>query len=237
MKILKRSSNVFNLILFQVFSYIFLHVVLSLKTGYSAISIERFYSVAYENILLVSFLILNMISIFFIKKISYFQVIISSVVISVICFFQFLDTFDKTILFYTLFYIFTSFFFVMIWKLELEESIYNPNFDSRGLRSSGLQKVNVSLSDQSGNHIDGVIQNWSKDSFFLSCEKFELNVNDIIDISMEYQKIKFEFKAKIATQSKGGFGLYVIRQQNTTSLNWLDFYDIISDRGIHPVNV
>ena len=45
------------------------------------------------------------------------------------------------------------------------------------------------------------------------------------------------FKAKIATQSKGGFGLYVIRQQNTTSLNWLDFYDIISDRGIHPVNV
>ncbi len=125
----------------------------------------------------------------------------------------------------------------MIWKLELEESVYNPNFDSRNLRNSGLQKVSTILTDGSGKEVRGVIQNWSKESFFLSTNDFELNVNDLLLVTMSYQAISFEFKAKVGTQSKDGFGLYVLNEQNSTSLNWIDFYDIISDRGIYPINV
>lgn len=237
MKILKRSSNVFNLILFQIFSFVFLHVVFSLKTGYSALSLERIYTLAIDYIFLTLLLLSNIVTIFLVKKLSYIQLIITSFIISIICFLQFIESFDKTILFYNLFYIFLSFFFIMIWKLELEDSVYNPNFDGRDLRSSGLQKVEVTLSDEDGREAKGVIQNWSKESFFLSSKDFDLNINSIISVKMLYQSIEFNFTAKIATQSKDGFGLYIYKEQNTSSLNWIDFYDIISDRGIYPVNV
>ena len=237
MKILKRTSNVYNLILFQAFSFIFLHVVLSLKTGHSALSIERIYELVGSYTLLVALLVINSISIFFVKKISYFQIIFTSMFIGLTCFYQFFESFDKTILFYFLFYVFTSFFFTMIWKLELEESVYNPNFDNRELRKSGLQKVSVNLTDSSGQEISGVIQNWSRGSFFLSTIDTQLNVKDNLLATMSYQGLTFEFKAKVATHSSDGFGLYVVNEQNTSSLNWIDFYDIISDRGIYPINV
>lgn len=237
MKILKRSSNVYNLILFQIFSFVFLHVVFSLKTGYSALNIERLYTLVSDYIFVVLLLLTNIITIFLVKKLSYIQVIVTSFIISLICFFQFIESFDKTILFYNLFYIFLSFFFIMIWKLELEESVYNPRFDNRELRSSGLQKVKVTLSDESGKEALGIIQNWSRESFFISCKNLELNINNTISVKMNYQGIDFSFDAKIATQSKDGFGLYVIKEQNSSSLNWIDFYDIISDRGIYPINI
>jgi len=237
MKILKRSSNVFNLILFQIFSFVFLHVIFSLKTGYSALNVDRLYALLSDYFLIAALLLVNIVSIFFIKKLSYYQIILTSMIISVICFFQFLATFDKSILFYNLFYIFISFFFTMIWKLELEESVYNPNFDNRNLRSSGLRKVNVRLMDKSSNSVDGVIQNWSKNSFFIACSDLTLNINDVIDVEMKYQGIDFKFEARIATQSADGFGLYIMKEKNKSTLNWLDFYDIITDRGIHPINV
>ncbi len=237
MRILKRSSNVFNLILFQIFSFVFLHVVISLKTGYSALNLEQFYTLTTNYIFVVLLLLANIITIFLVKKLSYFQLIINCLIISIICFFQFIESFDKTILFYNLFYIFLSFFFVMIWKLELEESVYNPKFDRRDLRSSGLQKVRVTLSDENGREAAGIIQNWSRESFFISCDTLDLNVNSRISVKMYYQAIEFNFSARIATQSRDGFGLYIIKEQNSSSLNWIDFYDIISDRGIYPVNI
>ena len=125
----------------------------------------------------------------------------------------------------------------MIWKLELEESVYNPNFDSRELRKSGLHKVTITLADSNGQEISGIIQNWSKGSLFLSTTNTQIEVKDSLLATMSYQGITFEFKGKIATKSSDGFGLYVVNEQNTSSLNWIDFYDIISDRGIYPINV
>lgn len=236
MKISKRSSNVFNLIVFQLFSFIFLHVIYSLEKGYSALNVAPLLDLLLEQKILLAFTLVNIVLIFLVRRLSYYLTILLSTVVSLICLTQFLSSFNKTILFYDLFYIVVSFFFVMIWKLELEEAIYNPNYDHRAIRPTGLRKAKVELTNKTGSVVTATIRNWTKESLFVSKED-EDHIAGEVEVEISYQKITFTFKAMVVTEFKSGLGLKVIEEQKTSSLNWFDFYDIISDRGIFPINV
>jgi len=124
----------------------------------------------------------------------------------------------------------------MIWKLELEEAVYNPNYDDRAIRPSGLRKAKVLLTNKTGQRVTAIIRNWTKESLFVSIGDEDL-VSGEIDVEIRYQKIDFSFKAVVVTEFKSGVGLKVIEEKKASTLNWFDFYDIISDRGIFPINV
>ncbi|OUR92885.1 hypothetical protein A9Q84_20450 [Halobacteriovorax marinus] len=224
------------MIVFQIFSFLFLHVIYSLEKGYSALDFNLLIDLFKDQSVLLGLMILNTILIFMVKKFSYYLTILLSTVISVICFIQFLSSFNKTILFYDLFYIVVAFFFIMIWKLELAEAIYNPNYDFRAIRPSGLRKAEVLLADKSGRMVTATIMNWTKESIFVSLEN-GAEISGEVQVEIQYQKIKFLFKANIVTESMSGVGLKVIEEKKASTLNWFDFYDIISDRGIFPINV
>ena len=124
----------------------------------------------------------------------------------------------------------------MIWKLELSEAIYNPNYVAGAMRPRGLQSACLSLNDRTGKSTSATIMNWTRETFFVVLNRDE-NIDGEVEVNLVYQNICFEFSARVVTKSKRGLGLRVVDETKASSLNWLDFYDIISDRGISPSTV
>lgn len=235
MKILKRNSNIYNVMAFQLFSLIFLHVIFSLVDGYSSLDIKTMSKLIDNNLGIIILSFVNIVLIFYVKKTSRYILILTSTTLSVVSFFLFLESFNKTILLYNILYIIISFFFCMIWKLELNEASYNSFFDRRLLRPSGLNNANVKVGEVSGNKtLSAVISNWTQETCFLVTKDKELIRGEVV-VEINYMNVDFKFQAVVITRSEDGLGLRILNEKKETSLNWLDFYDIISDRGINPI--
>lgn len=235
MKILKRNTNIYNVILFQLFTLVFLHVNFSLVDGYSSLDLNTLNLVLEHNLGLVVISLVNIFFIFFVKKISKYLLILTTTATSIICFLLFLESFNKSILLYNILYTVISYFFCMIWKLELDEASYNSFFDSRILRPLGLDGVKVFV-NTGATKFSGVITNWSRETFFLVVDDSVRSIGDC-EIDLSYMGVDFSFRAEIVTRTSEGLGLKVIDEQKLVSLNWFDFYDIISDRGITPLKI
>ena len=233
MKILKRNSNIYNVMAFQLFSLVFMHVIFSLVDGYSSLNVETISRIVSNNLGLIVLSLVNLFLIFYVKKLSRYILILTSMSLSVVCFLLFLESFNKTILLYNILYIVISFFFCMIWKLELGEASYNSFFDRKLLRPVGLTNAKVKVLNGEKS-ILAVISNWTEETCFLvTSSKDEFRGEVIVEIN--YMNVNFQFEAIITTQSSDGFGLKVSKEKKGSTLNWLDFYDIISDRGINPI--
>jgi hypothetical protein len=125
----------------------------------------------------------------------------------------------------------------MIWKLELNEASYNSFYDARALRPIGLSNVQAKVTSANTNkdHF-GTITNWSQDTFFLVLDDSASLQGELL-VSLTYMGVDFSFNSIVVTRSSQGLGLKIQDEQKRESLNWLDFYDIISDRGITPTKM
>lgn len=234
MKILKRNSNIINIIIFQLFSVGYLHVLYSLVDGYSSLDITTLSRSLEGNLSFIGLCLLNTIFIFMVKKISLRLLIVTATTASVISLLLFLESFNKTILLYNLLYIIISYFFCMIWKLELNEACYNSFFDRKILRPIGLNDVSVQLREVVGDRSSsGVITNWTVDTLFVATEEGK-RLRGEIEVELLYKDTNFFFKGVAVASNADGVGLRTFSEKKETTLNWLDFYDIITDRGITP---
>jgi hypothetical protein len=219
---------------FQLFSLVFLHVIFSLVDGYSSLNANTFLNIVENNLGLILLSFINIGLIFYVKKLSRFILMLTSATLSIICFLLFLESFNKTILLYNVLYIIVSFFFCMIWKLELEEASYNSFYDRRLLRPIGLSNANVSLKQVEGEKsFSATISNWTEETCFLVTDS-DLKLRGEVLVEIDYMNVHFQFEASVITASTDGIGLRVLKEKKGSSLNWFDFYDIILDRGITP---
>ncbi|WP_127715605.1 hypothetical protein [Halobacteriovorax sp. HLS] len=234
MKILKRNSNIINIIIFQLFSVIYLHVLYSLVDGYSSLDLATINRSLEGNLSFIGLCLINILFIFMVKKISLKVLIVTSATASTISFLLFLESFNKTILLYNLLYIVISYFFCMIWKLELNEACYNSFFDKKILRPLGLNDVSVKLHEVVGDRAStGVITNWTVDTLFVATEEVK-RLSGEVEVEILYKDTNFFFRGITVTSNAHGVGIKTLNEKKETTLNWLDFYDIITDRGITP---
>ncbi len=240
-KLYKRSIIINNLLVFILFSIIFLHILYSLDRGISAYSVDIFRSFLSDNILLsiVAFVTgVSIWNIFSFSKILFFLfcslIFISGMVI-------FFHNFDKFILVLDFIYLLLAVYFYIFWKLELEEAIYHPNFSSADINKAFAYSLNIEVELDSGEKIKGHLTNWDNNSCFLFLE-MKNNFRGRVNLHIEFENRIFAQRGVIISQYGSGIGVKFSFDEDYDSIgddgknrfHWIDFLTIISDRGYQP---
>lgn len=230
-KIISRSGLVWNLVLFCLLQFLFLHVVSEVHLGRSALSLASFKKYTLSMLPLLVLSVALMYSIFQAKKISLLLFILHSLAIVILASRVFIAGLDKVVLILLFAFIVMSYIMFIMWKMELEEASFRPGYTKKSLFRFLEYRIPVEL--RAGEHtVSGMLSNWDDNSFFMFAQDpLPVKLGRLVDVNIQLNEHLFTTKAKIVSVAPGGFGLRVMEESSLASRDWKSFYDIIKSRG------
>jgi len=237
MKIIHRSSIIWNLILFMLLSFMFIYLQKAIYLERSAFSLEFLKMTLVENIYLFSTLILTSLLIYNLKKVCKLFYVFSVLFVSVYSIINIFEEFSKLILVVLFVYFLLSYYFYFLLKSDLNLSFYNPSYDEKNLFDPMLFKMKCSLNykvaakDES---VSGYLTNWDDVGCFISLNS-ELPKNATVKrLQISFDNQNFEDNVKVVTLLKNRKGLGIKFNTNKTNniFNWNELNKIITDMGI-----
>lgn len=239
MKILKRNYEHRNLILFLIFSMVYLQAIYSLSRGESLLGISVFQTFLKNHYLL---LVLNLVTIYSVMKVKRHSDKVLMVFLAAITgknFIMLAATFNKLILGLNFIYLIFAFYFFVTWELELAKASYNPGFSESDLEKDTRFPLTGKVELENGNSFIIHITNIDENSCFGIVEKEAqtlisgLNPQATYSLQAEYEGVKFTHKATLASTYDSGIGLDFIKEQSAKSqLNWSDLHKVCLERGL-----
>lgn len=232
-KIKKRGPVVRNLILFVILSIAYLFILEAINSGRTALSLKSFKLYNVENVPLLFFALVVSYFIYHVKKFSKWMLLGYFALISFYSFANFFDNFDKLILIYSFIYLLFSGYFYIFWKLELKDVVYSPGYGARQIGLLNKQKLNIKISHK-GYESSGFLTNIGRNSCFLYLESKPL-LRKVL-LSTEFDGREFCTQGEVVTSYEHGIGLKLDEDFRAKDKRaWHEYYDIITDRSIHPV--
>lgn len=231
-KVIKKSSESLNTLIFVLLSLPFIHIVRSLHMGESALdwtSLKGFLFANPWKVGLVSFLLLL---IYKARKVSSLFV-----PVLVIAFFSwaiifFIEDWNKHILFLSFIYLVIGFYTCLFWRAELERPIYRPGFKENYIGKKSEYELSGTLVDKNGSKIKFYLSNWGECSCFLVPLETKSKLKGKVKLMLHLGKHEFVASGTIVSLNSSGYGISLdLTEQKTQSLGWNDYYAIISDRG------
>lgn len=233
-KLLKRSSVLKNTIFFIILSFVYYHVIHALFAQVSAVDSSFLFQNASNSRFLIALGLLTVSQVWMAKKVSVVFLAVFLGWIFIESFVLFLSDFNKFILILSFIYLIFAFYYLIFWKLELEDASYHPRFDLSDIKLRPTYPVKVDLKMRNGESYSGLISNLGENScYILLDEKWE-ELRGHLDAKIYFEKNEFESYAQVVSSYGPGVGLkFKSRKpaENSRSLGWTDFYDIMSDRG------
>jgi hypothetical protein len=230
-KLLKRSQVIKNLILFIVFSVFYLHLIYSLTKGVSAFNLLGLKENLIKEWALIMLGLTSIVSVSLGTKVSKFIYSLFFVVVLVKTSAPLLNELDKFVLIMNFAYLVFAFYYYLFWKLELDEAFYKPRFTSRDLGPRSSLPVKVKLTTSANQEIYGELTNWDKNGCFISITDSTLPKGSI-KFEVEYEQRQFMDYGQVMTEYANGVGIKFQKVTSKSNVhNWLDFYDILRDRG------
>ena len=237
MKIIHRSSIIWNLILFMLLSFIFIYIQKAIYLERSAFSLEFLKVTVINNIYLLSSLTLTSILIYKLKKICKIFYVATVFFVSAYSVLSLFEEFSKLILVVLFVYFLLSYYFYFLLKSDLNLSFYNPSFDNSNLFDPMLFKIDCSI-DYKVNGIEGTssgcLTNWDDVGCFISLNT-ELPKKSIIKtLSISFDGQIFEDDVKVVTilKDRKGLGIMFNSSKSHNIFNWNELNKIITDMGI-----
>jgi len=232
-RIIKRSPVINNSSLFVLLSVFFLHMTESLYNGVSSFDKKYLIDFYYANKAVIFFSAITFYSVFTGKKISKYLLFILTASISFLQIKIFASNFDKVILFLSVFYILTSYFFVVCLASELNDSCYVPGYNKWDLEKVSHFPLVVRVDDLRGNVSEGHLTNWNKSGCFLYFDKGNESKRGKVLLNIKAFGREFEHKGEVVSSYFKGMGVKltgnVVDQHEV--LNWTNLCEILSDRG------
>ena len=232
-KVKYKSPIVWNIILFLVFSFIFLHVQIALIREISALNLRLIRVNIFQLKEIVGMLALAIYAIINMKNWS--RILYFLAVTSVIGFTVFLlrENFSKMILVILGLYTAIAYYFYQLLIYELEEPCYNPNYDERNLYAPMIKEIKVIIKDEKA-QLAGYLTNWNSTSCFIHLSeavKNSLSKNLLCEI--HFCDRVFISNAILTTISEGldGIGLK-FETDGTEVFSWKSFYEVTEQQGI-----
>ena len=145
MKIIYRSSIIWNLILFMLLSFMFIYLQSAIYLERTAFSLEFLKSTLIENVYLFSSLIITNLLVFNLKKSSKLFYILSVFMVSIYSVVNLFEDFSKLVLIVLFVYFLLSYYFYFLLKSDLNLSFYNPLYNKNNLFDPMLFKIHCSL--------------------------------------------------------------------------------------------
>ena len=233
-KLYRRSSVVKNIILFLIFSLVYLHVIISLDSGVSALNLEVFLKLIWTKKHLLIFNILALVTVINARSISK---VMFSIFIGIMLYeglMVFFNNLDKLILVMNASYLIISYFFYLFWHLELKEAIYRPGFTKSMIGSKSVYDINVDVEAEFKDPVSGYLTNWNDNSCFLILtNNYENDLRNTVKVTLYFESNVFVQWGEIITSYGDGIGIkfFMNEQNEDKSLDWGDLYQIVTDRG------
>lgn len=232
LKLFKRNRIIQNVLMILIFSLFFLHIIYSIRNGESALNYGSFLQLLEDRWPISALFVLSFISVFFVKSISKYLVMLFLSGVFGLSFYVFFEDFNKIILLLTLTYFLVGLYFMGLWNKELLEAVYLPNFSLHDVEIRPPFKFNVSVETEEGNKTSGNLTNWNESGLFFVADELIPRTKKPVKLKINFEDIVFEEKGDIVTKFGKGFGIrFNFCKDYGNFLGWKEFYKIIEDRG------
>lgn len=241
-QIKKRNTVQINILLFLLFSPLFLFVLASISSGQSCF--DKTWPISFfKNFRPLIFLCAStFLSVFFVRKVAKYVYPFYICWVLVFSLQMFFLEFDKFLLGLNFIFLVCSFFFYLLLLNELNEPIFNPKFFANEIFNDRNTPLEVLIYDMNGKSIVGGITNWNSDSFFVKIRKGDGQPSGQVRLEINHFGRVFKDTAWVYTKyGEIGLGLKVERPRQRTNLlkrgnferllTWKAFCDIITQRG------
>jgi hypothetical protein len=239
MKVLKRNYEHRNLILFLIFSIVYLQAIYSLSRGESILSLE-----AIKNFLKHHYLIfiVNLITIYMVVKIKKHSDKVLLICLAMIAgknFIMLAASFNKLILGLNFLYLIFAFYFFVTWELEIAKASFNPLFSKRDLEKETRFHLKGQIENvNNGTSLDVLITNIDENGCFALIASSNEHAG-ILDSSATYrlkalyEGIEFLHEAQLISSYDRGVGMEFKQvQKEDYQLDWSDLHKVCLERGL-----
>lgn len=239
MKVLKRNYEHRNLILFLIFSLVYLQAIYSLSRGESILTIEAAKSFLQNHYLILA---VNLITIFMvvnIKKHSDKMLLLCLTMITGKNFIMLAASFNKLILGLNFVYLIFAFYFFVTWELEIAKASFNPLFSKRDLEKDTRFSLKGQLENvNAGTTLDVLVTNIDENGCFAliaatNGEVGKLDSSAQYRLKANYEEVEFVQEAELISSYDRGIGLE-FKQVKTpdNQLNWSELHKVCLERGL-----
>lgn len=230
-RILKKSSESLNTVIFMLLSLPFIHVIKSLHSGESAINWPLLKELVIQTPAVGAAVLFVTMLIYRGKKSSIYLAPLFTLFFFSWAISYFLTDWNKHVLFLSFIYLIVGFYMCLLWKSELDRPIYKPGFHEKAIGSKSEYQLHGFLVDRNDKKIAFYLTNWGEQSCFLVPETKE-KLRGKVRLFFHMGKKEFVSDGVIVSSNSLGYGILIKdRELGSHSLGWDDYYAIISDRG------
>jgi hypothetical protein len=239
MKIVKRNYELRNLILFLMFSLVYLQAIYSLSRGESLLTIEAAKSFLKNHYLIFLTTIVTIFMVGNLKKHSDKLLMFCLVLITGKNFIMLAASFNKLILGLNFIYLIFAFYFFVTWELEIAKASYNPLFSRRDLEKDSRFHLKGSMTNlETGLTTEVLITNIDDHGCFalLTPQDSEgiKTTSARYKLAAHYEGVEFTHEAYLISSYDRGVGLEFLKSQKDvdTQLDWSELYKVCLERGL-----
>ena len=225
LELYRRGTILRNQMIFIVLSFVYLQIVREIATGHSAIDKKTFLLLVEKHQWLFSLGLVTLLLTYYGKKSA--KPFFVFYAISII--FLSIQTFDKLILVLNFIYILLSYYFYLFFASELNQSLYCPGFTNNSIGPKCEYNLPVSLKSLKIETF-GKLSNWDKESCFVLIDEDHEIPKGHLHLSTTFEGQEFSFQGIVSTKIGQGIGIR-IKSNKREMFDWLDFYEIIQNRG------
>lgn len=239
MKILRRNYEHRNLIIFLIFSMVYLQAIYSLSRGESVLDLAVLKTFFFSHYFILA---VNLITIFMVAKLKkHSDKVLLFFLILIVGknFIMLASSFNKLILGLNFIYLVFAFYFFVNWELEIGKAAFNPQFSENDLEKDSRFPIDGKMENLSTNAIyDVKVTNIDENSCFVllslpSLSEFSPDKSATYRLTVSYEQVVFVHDARLAAKYHRGVGLeFVHSKQSDFPLNWSDLHKVCLERGL-----
>ena len=232
LELYRRGVILRNQMVFIILSFVYLQIVREIAVGRSAIDKKTFLVMLEEHQWLFVLGLIALMLTYLGKRLAKHFFVLYGISIIFLSIQIFVQSFDKLILVLSFIYILLSYYFYMFLDSELSHSLYRPGFVSNSIGSKCEYDLPVSLQSPKVK-ASGKLSNWDRESCFVVVNENDSLPRSRINLSIIFEGQKFSFQGVVSTRVGQGIGIR-IKSEKRVVFDWLDFYEIIQNRGYRP---
>ncbi|MBL6988212.1 MAG: hypothetical protein ISR65_00450 [Bacteriovoracaceae bacterium] len=238
-KLYKRSRVTANTLLYVLLSVVFLHIILSLSRGSSALDLSRFLEIFKDQPYIAVLGLLSFFAVMQVRNISKILLLAFASIIIFESFLQFFHEFDKFILVLAFCYFLITLYVFIVWSLELQESVYCPCFSHETIGRKSMYHLNVMIEFGYKEKANGHLTNWHDESCFIILKEKFGEVKGTIKFIIDFEGKRFIQKGEVVSCYGKGIGVKFFLADDYLEdghdiFGWREFFTILSDRGYLP---
>ena len=239
MKVLKRNYEHRNLILFLIFSLVYLQAIYSLSRGESILNIEALKTFFKNHYIILAVNLITIYMVVKIKKHSDKMLLLCLTLIAGKNFIMLAASFNKLILGLNFVYLIFAFYFFVTWELEIAKASFNPLFTRRDLEKDSRFHLKGQIENvTTGSTVDVLVTNIDENGCFAliastNDPSVKLESSAQYLLKANYEGVEFTQTAELISSYDRGVGLEFKQEPASNhQLNWSELHKVCLERGL-----